>query len=68
MNQLSSILRKTTDKEVKNDHIRALVCKIEIMKEARGLKHKNIGAQSNGNEVDYLLQYLQDLAILQFMK
>lgn len=65
---LASILRKTTDKEARNEHIRALVCKIEMLKEARGLRHKNIGAQANGNEVDYLLQYLQDIAILQFVK
>lgn len=66
--QLLSKLRKTADKEAKNNHIRALVCEIEMLKEARGLRHKNIGANANGNEVDYLLQYLQDIAILQFVK
>jgi hypothetical protein len=44
------------------------VCKIEIIKEARGLRHKNIWANSGGDKIDYMLQYLQDLAILQFVK
>jgi hypothetical protein len=38
-----------------------LVCKIEKLKEARGLKHKNIWADSGGDEIDYL-------AILQFVQ
>lgn len=66
--QMSHMLRRTTDPEAKNDIIRAFVCKIEQLKEARGLRHENIWAKSGGDEIDYLLQYLQDLAILQFTK
>jgi hypothetical protein len=39
---MAQMLRATTDNETRNNAIRALVCKIEKLKEARGLKHKNI--------------------------
>lgn len=66
--QMSHMLRNTADTEARNNSIRALVCKIEKLKEARGLKHQNIWADSGADEIDYLLQYLQDLAILQFVQ
>jgi hypothetical protein len=40
--QLLAKLRGEKDAEKRNDIIRAFVCKIEIIKEARGLRHKNI--------------------------
>jgi cysteine-rich repeat protein len=66
--QLTALLRGTTDDEARNDLIRDFVCKIEILKAKRGLRHENIGADSGGSALDYLLQYLQDLAILQFTR
>lgn len=61
-------MRSVNDNEARNDLIRAFVCKIEMLKEKRGLRHAHIGAESGHDELDYLLQYLQDLAILEFTK
>lgn len=66
--QLLAMLRGTADTNARNDLIRDFVCKVEMLKAKRGLQHKDIGARSNGSALDYLLQYLQDLAILEFTK
>gem|GEM_PF-4591818 len=66
--KLTRVLLSASSIEARNDVIRKFVCRIEMLKEKRGLRHQNIGADSGGDEIDYLLQYLQDLAILQFVK
>lgn len=66
--QLTAMLRGAPSDEARNDMIRDFVCRIEILKAKRGLRHENIGFSSQGSALDYLLQYLQDLAILQFTK
>ncbi|USN54695.1 MAG: hypothetical protein H6765_09475 [Candidatus Peribacteria bacterium] len=53
--------------EERNQLIRELVCKIEILKEARGLRHENIGYLVKDDHIDYFLQYIQDQAILLFI-
>lgn len=39
---LTQMLRKTSDAEARNDIIRRFVCRIEQLKEARGLRHAHI--------------------------
>lgn len=65
-NKLLSKLRKVTDEDAKNEMIRAFVCKVEIIKEANGLRHKHTGYNSGKSNIYYILQYIQDLAILQW--
>ena len=59
-------LNAIEDASERNDIIRALVCRIEMIKADRGLRHEHIGMNSGMSYVDYLLQYMQDQVILEF--
>jgi cysteine-rich repeat protein len=65
---LAELAKATTDDE-RNDYIRTLVCDVETLKAERGLRHAHIWFMKEATNVaDYILQYVQDIAILHFVK
>lgn len=62
VNQLTKL-----EGETRNDRIQHIVCKIEKLKESRGQRHAHIGYDHSVSVLDYLLQYIQDMIILQYV-
>lgn len=65
-NYIEAMLFGLSDDE-KNQRIKELVCDIELKKEALGKKYQHIGRWSWGSLIEYVLQYTQDLLILEYV-
>lgn len=65
--RIESMRKRVKKLPIEKNHtsINRLVCVIEWMKQQRNLYHASIWYIAKGDAVDYLLQYLQDVFILQ---